>query len=261
MPLNRANGETMPDAGILATVLLVMGLFLLGLEFFLPSFGMIGITSLLCMVISFWCAWKAWGGGVNPAFFWTYVIFLCAGIPGTIVGSIYAIQHTGLGKVVVLQPPTPSSGSKQLNDVIGKTGLTVTLLTPGGMVTIDGERFHAESHGMLIDPGTPVIVTSTTANRVIVRPLTTTEQTITPIRPPETISTGSGAGTETSDAELAAADTAAAGPASPDDPRRSVSPRKNASTGAVADAGPDVRTLGPPGADELDFDIPDDYTG
>lgn len=165
----------MPDAGILATVLLVLGLFLLALEFFIPSFGMIGITSLICIVISFWSAWKAWGGGVNPAFFWTYVVFLCAGVPGTVVGSIYAIQNTSLGKVVVLQPPVPTASQKPLDELVGRTGIAATLLTPGGLVTIDGTRHHAESIGMLVDPGTKVVVTQTTANRVIVRPMTADE--------------------------------------------------------------------------------------
>jgi membrane-bound ClpP family serine protease len=55
----------MPDAGILATVLLVVGLFLLGLEFFVPSFGLIGSLAAVSLVVSWWSASKAWGGGQN----------------------------------------------------------------------------------------------------------------------------------------------------------------------------------------------------
>lgn len=44
----------MPDAGVLATMLLVLGLFLLGLEFFIPSFGMILVIAVLSLIVSFW---------------------------------------------------------------------------------------------------------------------------------------------------------------------------------------------------------------
>ena len=50
----------MPDAGVLATMLLVLGLFLLGLEFFIPSFGMILVIAVLSLIVSFWSACKAW---------------------------------------------------------------------------------------------------------------------------------------------------------------------------------------------------------
>ncbi len=166
----------MPDAGILATVLLVVGLFLLGLEFFIPSFGMIGILAGISLVISFWSATKAWGNGENPAFFWTYVCLLTAGIPGTVFGSFYAIQYTSLGKSIVLQPPTVVVTSNPLELLIGKKGLAQTLLTPGGMVLVDRERYHAESTGMLIDPNTPVVVTGVNGNRLVVRPSTVEEQ-------------------------------------------------------------------------------------
>ena len=33
----------MPDAGVLATILLILGLFLLALELMVPSFGLLGI--------------------------------------------------------------------------------------------------------------------------------------------------------------------------------------------------------------------------
>ena len=42
----------MPDAGVLATILLIVGLFLLALELMIPSFGMIGILSAISLLIS-----------------------------------------------------------------------------------------------------------------------------------------------------------------------------------------------------------------
>lgn len=163
----------MPDAGILATVMLLVGLFLLGLEFFVPSFGMILVAAVITLIVSFWSACKAWWG-VNPGFFWTYVILLTAGIPGSLMGAITLIRKTSLGNRMILNPApvnaTPAPGP--MNHLIGKSGISQSLMTPGGIVLIDGERIHAESLGMLIEPNSPVVVVATRANRVVVRPRT-----------------------------------------------------------------------------------------
>ena len=163
----------MPDAGVLATILLLLGLFLLGLEFFIPSFGMILAIAAVALIVSFWSACKAWWG-VNPAFFWTYVGLLIAGIPGTLLGAVAIMQKTSLGNRLILRPPPPdeTQTSNPLEELIGQRGTAQTLLTPGGMVLINSERFHAESLGMLIEPKTPVIVVAARANRIVVRPWT-----------------------------------------------------------------------------------------
>ena len=162
----------MPDAGVLATILLLLGLFLLGLEFFIPSMGMILVIASISLIVSFWSAWKAWWG-VNPLFFWTYVLMLTGGIPGSLMLAITIIQKSSLGNRMILLPAPssdiPSPGP--LESMVGKRGVAQTLMTPGGIVMIDSERFHAESLGMLIEPRTPVIVVGAKASRLVVRPL------------------------------------------------------------------------------------------
>ena len=125
----------MPDAGILATVLLVVGLFLLGLEFFIPSMGMILVIASISLIVSFWSACKAWWG-VNPGFFWTYVVVLIAGIPGSLMSAVAIMQKTSLGNRYILRPPPPveNTTGNPLDELIGQRGTALTLLTPGGMV-------------------------------------------------------------------------------------------------------------------------------
>ena len=165
--------STMPDAGILATMLLLLGLFLLGLEFFIPSFGMILVIAAVALIVSFWSACKAWWG-VNPAFFWTYVVVLVTGIPGSLIIAVALMQKTSLGNRLILRPPPPAEKTtpNPLDLLVGQRGTAQTLLTPGGMVSINSERFHAESLGMLIEPHTPVIVVAARSNRIVVRPWT-----------------------------------------------------------------------------------------
>ena len=170
----------MPDAAVLATLFLLLGLFLLGLEFFIPSFGMILAVASVALVVSFWSACKAWWG-VNPGFFWTYILVLIAGIPGSLLSAITIMQKTSFGNRMILRPPPPVEKHVQnpLDEMIGLRGTTQTLLTPGGMVSINSERFHAESLGMLIEPHTPVVVVATRSNRIVVRPLTTADVNLT----------------------------------------------------------------------------------
>jgi membrane-bound ClpP family serine protease len=170
----------MPDAAVLATMLLLLGLFLLGLEFFIPSFGMILAVASVSLIVSFWSACKAWWG-VNPAFFWTYIFLLVAGIPGSLLSAIAIMQKTSLGNRLILRPPpkVESPDFNPLDRLIGQRGVTQTLLTPGGMVLVDSERFHGESLGMLIEPQMPVVVVAVKANRIVVRPWTADDQIAT----------------------------------------------------------------------------------
>lgn len=163
------------DAGVLATVLLIVGLFLIALELMIPSFGIIGIAAGICLVISLWSAGQAWWG-TSPGFFWTYTTFLILGIPGVTGGMLFVLQTTPLGKRVILQSPTLESVTplskvrNELSELIGETGTAASLLTPGGMVEVKGRRYHAESVGMMVEPQTPIEVVGVRGTRVVVRP-------------------------------------------------------------------------------------------
>jgi membrane-bound serine protease (ClpP class) len=164
----------MPDAGVLATILLVAGLFLLALELMVPSFGLLGISATVCLVISLWSAGQAWWGS-QPGFFWTFLAVLVGAIPTVFLGTLYLIQHTSLGNYVILRPPArQDDGPNQdvrnrLQELVGQTGQTVSPLAPGGMVQVDGERHHAESVGPMLDAGTAIRVVSIRATRLVVR--------------------------------------------------------------------------------------------
>lgn len=164
----------MPDAAVLATILLILGLFLVAVELMIPSFGLIGMSAFLCLVVSAWSAHKAWWG-TDPGFFWTYVTFLMAGIPCSIFGTLYLVQNTALGNFAILRAPAPEEDGSSLemqthlHDLIGQSGKTVSPLTPGGMVEVQGERHHAECIGPLLDSGLPVKVVDTRGTRLVVR--------------------------------------------------------------------------------------------
>ena len=90
------------------------------------------------------------------------------------MGAITLIRKTPLGNRMILKPApvNESPGPGPLDHLIGKAGVSQTLMMPGGIVLIDGERLHSESLGMLIEPNSPIVAVAIRGNRVVVRPWT-----------------------------------------------------------------------------------------
>lgn len=234
----------MPDAGVLATILLIVGLFLLALELMIPSFGMIGIMSAICLLISAWSAWQAWWPNPeNHGYFWTYAGFWVLGIPSVLGGMLFLLENTTLGDRIVLRGPAPQSGDavqSELAELVGQTGHASSLLTPGGMVTVGGERFHAESPGMSIEAGCPIMVTAARGNRLVVRAISNDSQK-EDTTSPNALSPGELAATVVGSPEI--------------DPGQQPSDGTGEQVTKAAESGPNDD-----GPNPLDFEIPENYT-
>lgn len=164
------------DHATLAILMLFIGLALIIAEFFIPSGGMIAILAAICLSVSVWAAYQAWWETAR-SIWWSYLAMVALLIPVSVGGALFLIQRTSLGRHVLLRAPnleevTPYAQQEQhLRQLIGKRGETVSLLNPGGMVEVEGERFHCECPGMLIEALEEVVVTGTKANRLVVRPV------------------------------------------------------------------------------------------
>lgn len=162
------------DESTFAVLLLVVALGLMVAEVFIPSGGMISILVLVSLVGSIWCAWNAWWDS-NPFVWWAYITSLVMLVPATISGAFYVLPRTPMGRRVLLEGPdreevTPYvEEQNELLGQVGQIGKTVTLLNPGGMVTVNGKRFHCESEGMLLEPDTEVRVVAVKGLRLVVR--------------------------------------------------------------------------------------------
>jgi membrane-bound serine protease (ClpP class) len=164
------------DHATIAILMLFAGLALIIAEFFIPSGGMIAILAAICLSISVWAAYEAWWETAR-SIWWSYLVTVAILIPASIGGALFLIQKTSLGRHVLLRAPsleevTPYAEEEHhLREMIGKRGQTVALLNPGGMVEVDGERFHCECPGMLIEAHEDVEVFAIKGNRLVVRPM------------------------------------------------------------------------------------------
>ena len=163
------------DESHFAILLLAVGLALMIAEVFVPSGGIFALLVLLCLAGSVYCAWNAWWE-TNRTAWWSYLLGLMVLVPATISGAFYALPRTTIGRRVLLEAPDPEevtpyvAEQKHLEERLGHLGKTLSLLNPGGMVFVDGERFHCESEGILVDPDIDVRVVAVKGLRLVVRP-------------------------------------------------------------------------------------------
>jgi membrane-bound serine protease (ClpP class) len=161
------------DYEFFAIVLLMVGFTLIVAEIFLPSGGLILIMCVIAFIASLWCATKAWYG-TAPVAFGIYLASIVLLIPAVVVGTFKIFPRTPMGKRLIGAPTTAEvtpyvEEQAHLTSLIGRIGKTITPLIPGGMVDVDGERLHAFSQGVLIDPGVDVEIMDVRGTRVRVR--------------------------------------------------------------------------------------------
>lgn len=168
-------GDTM-DYDSLAILLLMVGFCLIIAEIFLPSGGLILVMCVVAFASSYWCAHKAWYG-TSPFAYGVYLAALIVLIPSVVIGTFNIFPKTPMGKRLIGAPTTEevtpyAEETAHLQSLIGHIGKTVTPLIPGGMVSVDGERLHAFSEGVLIDSGVDIEVLDVRGTRVLVREAT-----------------------------------------------------------------------------------------
>lgn len=164
----------MDSYALMAVLTLALGLALLVAEVFIPSGGIIMTAAGIVFVISVWSAWQAWGKTGELTLFLIYIAALVVLFPSVLGGAFYAFPRTEYGRRLMNPPSLEEmepfvAETERLSRLIGKTGTTLTRLSPGGLVLVEGERMHAESEGMLILTDTPVRVLALKGNRLLVR--------------------------------------------------------------------------------------------
>lgn len=162
----------MNDA-VLAIILLLVGLALLTLEVFIPSAGMIFMSAMCAIGGALWFGWHAWYEQ-SPGLWWGFLVGVVGCVPLVIVGAFYLIPRTRFGKHILLEAPqaeevTPfAEENERLNALIGRQGVTQSILNPSGIVDVDGQRLHCESQGMIVAMGQTVEIVGVVGNRLVV---------------------------------------------------------------------------------------------
>lgn len=164
----------MESYGLIVFMMVALGTGFLICEVFIPSAGILTIASIICYLVATFCAWRGWYQAGATIWWWGYVFGMVILLPTTISGAVYIFPRTSYGKSVLAVPQsleelTPFQEEEaRLSGLINSRGQTSTMFSPGGMVKIGHEKFHAESNGTLIAAGQDVVVVGVKSNRLIV---------------------------------------------------------------------------------------------
>jgi len=164
----------MDSNAVFAVLLLIIGLAILLAEVFIPSGGLLGVITFFALVLSVMFAYQAWGTS-HPNIFYVFLIMLVLLVPSVVVFGFYMLPRTSFGKRVLLEAPDSKDlkpyarEMSHLSKLVGHYGTTLTMLNPGGLVNLDGERLHALSEGLSIEPGEWVEIVNIRGSSVIVR--------------------------------------------------------------------------------------------
>lgn len=162
------------DPQILVLAFLFAGLLLIFAELFVPSGGIIALMCACCFLISGYYAYQSWYV-TAPLYWWIYLGGVIILIPSAIIGAFQILARTSLGNRMLSPIPTREEVTPYLEEqarlekLIGQYGEALNLMTPGGMVLVNGERLHATSEGLLIESGSRVEVVAVRGNRIVVR--------------------------------------------------------------------------------------------
>lgn len=165
----------MDSNAVFAILLLIVGLAILTAEIFVPSGGLLGVITFFSLVVSLIFAYRAWGTS-HPNIFGSFCVMLLLLVPTVIGIGFYMLPRTSFGKRVLLEGPdagnlTPyTQEAGRIERLIGHFGTAVTMLNPGGLVNVDGQRLHAFSEGLSIDSGASIEIVGVRGTRVVVRP-------------------------------------------------------------------------------------------
>ena len=138
-------------------------------EVFVPSGGIISVCALACLV----------GGGY--LFFdhsmvagWLGVIIAIIMIPTVLIIAYRIFPHTRFGRAVLLAPPEREKGdavpdTKQLKELLGKTGVVLSPLRPVGMCDFSGKRIECVAETGYIEKDNAVSVIRVEGTQLTVR--------------------------------------------------------------------------------------------
>ncbi|MFO7988235.1 MAG: NfeD family protein [Thermodesulfobacteriota bacterium] len=153
------------SAYVLPVVLQLLGIGVIVVEIFVPSFGLLTVLSAGMLLYSLYLVFTTIS--VNAGLVFVGVdIFV---IPVVLVMAFNALGASSWSLHKTLsRNDGVASQSPDLAAWVGQTGVAVTNLRPSGTVMIGDNRLDAVTDGEYVDAGTPVKVTLVSGNRMVV---------------------------------------------------------------------------------------------
>lgn len=157
-----------PQAAVMvAAVCLALAVIFFFAEVMVPSFGLLTICGLACIVGS--CVFGFMASNTVGVIF---IVLNILTIPVVIMVIFKWLPHSPVVTEYEIAPSAPGlepDGDKtgqDLSGLKGRTGVALTRLNPGGTARIDGRKYDVVSTGDWIDADAPIEVVAVSGNRV-----------------------------------------------------------------------------------------------
>lgn len=159
----------MSEALVMIIVLFLVAMALIVAEICTPTFGVLGIVAVGCVV---WAVYLSYT--INGLFAVVLAIVAMIGLPVYTVIAVRVLPKTPLGKRLRLpslkvEPGQATPESETLQKFVGRVTTAETVLRPSGMIRVDDMRIVAEAERGMIDKGDKIEIIRALGNRVVVR--------------------------------------------------------------------------------------------
>lgn len=149
--------------------LLAIGLVLITLEVFFPSFGLLGTLAAIAIIGGGVVAYMGETGGI----FVGYLLISFILIPCMLLVALKIFPKTPVGKHFTLHGPSfdpreAQATEKGIELLVGKEGVTMTSLHPTGIALIGDQRVDVVTRGEMLDKDTAIRVIKVEGNRIVV---------------------------------------------------------------------------------------------
>lgn len=159
--------ELLSNVTVWSVVLFIVGIVLLVIELHIPGFGIFGVLGIIVLIVDVFITAKT----LTQGLLMIAVLFVIVVVLMAVLASIASKGR--LPKGLTLKESTSAelgfSGVEDMKYLIGKTGITATVLRPVGNVDFDGVRLDVVTRGEYLEKDTPVDVIEVEGNRIVVR--------------------------------------------------------------------------------------------
>jgi len=159
--------ELLLSVSWISITLFVVGIGMLVVEMFEPGFGVFGIIGVISLIVCVFVTATTVVEGIMLTAFFFVILLIMLGI------FLYFVSKGKLpGKLVLKDAESRDdgySGTRDMNEYLGKTGVVTTICRPVGNVDFDGVKLEVVSLGEFIEKGKTVEVIEIEGNRVVVK--------------------------------------------------------------------------------------------
>jgi membrane-bound serine protease (ClpP class) len=156
-------------------ILMALGTIALFLEAFVPSGGLISVVAVSLIVAAVVLTFMHHGQTLGVLFTALGVVL----VPTGLILGFYFLRRSPMGRRLMLsRSQTAESGyvvqGASAEQLMGRTGVTVSMLRPSGVARIDGRRYDVLTNGEMIEKGAEIEVRDVSGNNIVVRRRRTT---------------------------------------------------------------------------------------